>query len=252
MSAPDTLSTYLDGRTRPLELWWRDDDLETPSPALSVCLEALSGAGITAAFAAIPSGLTAGAVETLTGTGSVLFVHGWTHTNHAPPGDKKCEFGTGRPLPTRLAEIARGRERVQALGGGRAIACFVPPWNRLGDDLLPTLGRAGISALSAFAAPTRSPPPATVPRLDTHVDLIDWRGTGGAISDAEFVERLLQHDGVDGPVGILSHHRVTEPGAWATWRPILKRLDDHPAARWLTPVEALGRVGVDLGERRIG
>lgn len=253
MSARDTLAALLDRRgeqDRPLALWWRDDDLETPSGALSVCLEALGEAGIAAAFAAIPGGLTAEAVAALDGTGSALFVHGWAHTNHAPAGEKKCEFGATRPLTDRLAEIARGWARLRQVGGERALACFVPPWNRIGEDLLPVLGAGGIAALSAFASPKRPAPPASVPRLDAHVDLIDWRGTGKPVPGATLATEIIKHDGVDGPVGILSHHRVTDRGAWTDWQPILRLLSDHPAVQWLSPGDALARVGVEPGKRR--
>lgn len=255
MNGLETLSAHLDARGeagRPLTLWWRDDDLEAPSDALSVCLGALDDAGIDAAFAAIPAGLTADAVEALAGSRSVLFVHGWAHANHAAAGEKKSEFGPHRPLAERLAEIASGWQRVREIGGDRAIGCFVPPWNRIGNDLLPALAGTGIASLSAFASPQRQPPKAAVPRLDTHIDLIDWRGTGAPISEDDLATRIVQHDGVDGPVGILSHHRVTGPDAWAAWRPVLRLLRAHPAVRWLSPGEALGRVGLDGTERRIG
>lgn len=255
--ARDALAARLDRRVqdegaRPLELWWRDDDLEAASPALTACLETLGDLGVAAAFAAIPKTLAETAVAALDGSGSVLFVHGWSHTNHAPPTEKKCEFGAGRPLADRLSEIGRGWERLQGLAGERAVACFVPPWNRIGEDLLAALDRAPVVAVSTFASPKRPAPPAAVPRLDTHVDLIDWRGTGGPISGDALAERILEHDGVDGPVGILSHHRVTDPGAWSMWQPVLRLLCEHPAVRWLTPGEALARVGVEPGERRNG
>ncbi|MEQ8586650.1 MAG: polysaccharide deacetylase family protein [Thalassobaculaceae bacterium] len=255
MTALDTLSRHLDAREaagRPLALWWRDDDLETPSDALSVCLAALDAAGIAAAFAAVPAGLTPAAVAALGGSRVVLFVHGWAHVNHAGADEKKSEFGANRPLADRLAEIARGWDRVREIGGDRAVPCFVPPWNRIGDDLLPALSGTGIGALSAFASPKRRPPAASVPRLDTHLDLIDWRGSGAPISGEALATRIVQHDGVDGPVGILSHHRVTGPGAWADWRPVLRLLSAHPTVRWLDPGEALTRAGTNETERRIG
>ena len=232
--AQDALAAHLDGRAldeeaRPLELWWRDDDLEAASPALTACLETLGDLGVAAAFAAIPKTLAETAVAALDGSGSVLFVHGWSHTNHAPPTEKKCEFGAGRPLADRLSEIGRGWERLHGLAGERAVACFVPPWNRIGEDLLAALDRAPVVAVSTFASPTGKPVPG-----------------------ATLATEILEHDGVDGPVGILSHHRVTDPGAWSMWQPVLRLLCEHPAVRWLTPGEALARVGVEPGERRNG
>lgn len=255
MTGLDTLSRHLDARGaagRPLALWWRDDDLETPSDALTVCLNALEEAGIAAAFAAVPAGLTPAAVAALGGRRAVLFVHGWAHANHAGAGEKKSEFGAHRPPADRLADIDRGWNRVREIGGDRAVPCFVPPWNRIGDDLLPALSGTGIGALSTFASPNRRPPKASVPRLDTHVDLIDWRGSGAPISGDALAIRMVQHNGVDGPVGILSHHRVTGPEAWTEWRPVLRLLSAHRAVRWLNPGEALARAGMDETERRIG
>ena len=107
--------------------------------------------------------------------------------------------------------------------------------------------------MSGFVGMGRTPRPASVPRLDTHVDLIDWRGTrapisvdGAAAALAAWIERKLAKDddtGVDGPIGILSHHRVTDRAAWASWVPLLALTAAHPAVRWLCPREALSMVG---------
>jgi len=258
MSARDTLAAWLDarGRADPIDLWWRDDDLETASPALDACLDALAALGVTPAFAAIPAGLRPPALEALDGIRADILPHGWSHANHAAAGEKKCEFGPARPADERLGDIARGWERVQALAADRAVACFVPPWNRIGDDLLARLDETGLAALSGFASRRRAAPPAAVPRLDTHIDLIDWRGTGGPITAdalaATLVERFREQDGVDAPLGILSHHRVTGREAWAAWQPVLALLSDHPAIRWLSPRDALARVAVEPTERRNG
>lgn len=243
-----------DGGT--LRLWWRDDDLEQSTPALGRLLQALDRIGVVPALAAVPGSLRPEALAALAGTGARLFVHGWRHVNHAARGAKKSEFGTGRPLDLRLTEALQGRRRLEEIAGERALPCFVPPWNRLGGDLAERLDAAGFAALSGFAPRRRPPLAATVPRLDTHVDLIDWRGgrlplTANAVAMA-LLDRIAPSGAgndspVDGPVGILSHHLVTDASAWASWQPLLAALGGHPAVRWLEPGEALAAVGAASG-----
>lgn len=254
----DRLRAALDGLAaagRTLRLWWRDDDLERPTPALDDLLAALGEHGIVPAIAAVAGRLEPAAVAAVAAGPARLFVHGWLHANHAGAGAKKSEFGPERPVEERLAEIAEGRRRLAALAGDRALACFVPPWNRIGADLPDRLGEAGIAALSAFAPPARPAVAGAVPRLDTHVDLVDWRGgrlplTADAAA-AGLADRIRpaipaenRESPVDGPVGILSHHLVTGADAWRAWRPLLAVLSGHPAVRWLDPAAALAAVGV--------
>jgi hypothetical protein len=255
VSELDPLLRHLAARAeagRVLTLWWRDDDLETASDRLDACLDALGEAGVVPAFAAIPDGLREDGIAALRGSAAPVLVHGWSHANHAPAGEKKGEFGAHRPLDDRLQDVARGLTRLQAMAGDRARAWFVPPWNRVAPDILPHLRGIGIEAVSAFASRSRAPAPASVARLDTHVDLIDWRGSGGPVSVSALVEAICRQDGVDGPVGILSHHRVTDRGAWSAWRPVLRVLSDHSAARWLEPARALAHVRTQAQERRTG
>lgn len=267
MTAVDRLREVLDavgGRGGRVDLWWRDDDLERPTPALAALLEALGEHGVAPALAAVPGRLVP---EAVAAAGAArLLPHGWLHADHAGPGAKKSEFGPERPLDARLAEIAAAWGRLSALAGDRALACFVPPWNRIGADLPGRLRETGVAALSAFVPPRRRPAPAAVPRLDTHVDLIDWRGCRAPLP-AEAVAAALaariaapiaappaeRHEtSVDGPIGILSHHLVTGAPAWRAWRPLLAMLAGHPAVRWLDPEAALAAVGVGTETRRTG
>jgi hypothetical protein len=255
----DALSGRLDALAdagRAVALWWRDDDLERPTPALDALLETLGEHGVTPALAAVSGRLTPDAVAALATTPARLFVHGWLHTDHAPPGGRKSEFGPERPAAIRLAEIADGRRRLAVLAGDRALPCFVPPWNRLGDDLLDRLAEAGVTVLSGFAPWGRPPAPAAVPRLDTHVDLIDWRAGRAPLAAAAVAAALADRIGargespVDGPIGILSHHLVTDPPAWRAWRPLLAALAAHPAVRWLDPAAAMAAVIGVAGDAR--
>jgi len=249
---------------RCIDLWWRDDDLERATPALAALLDALGEHGVAPGLAAIPGRLVPDAVAALAGGPARLLVHGWLHADHSAPLAKKSELGPERPAAVRLAEIADARRRLCALAGERALPCLVPPWNRIGDDLLGRLPETGVTALSGFAVRGRLPPPAAVPRLDTHLDLIDWRAGRAPISAEAAAETLAGWIGVpavapgedharrcgesrvDGPIGILSHHLVTGAAAWRAWRPLLAALAGHAAVRWLDPAAALAAVGVPL------
>lgn len=259
MTGLDPLSRALDAAEaagRVVTLWWRDDDLEAPSEALDWMLAALTPHGIAPALAAVSARVSAEAVAALDGNGVVLFPHGWSHADHAPMAEKSSEFGPHRPIETRLTECRDARLRLAVIAGDRALPCFVPPWNRIADDLAGRLHEAGMLALSGFVRLGRPPGPASVPRLDTHIDLIDWRGSrrpigveGAAAALCAWVEhRLAGKDdgGVDAPIGFLSHHRVTDRAAWASWSPMLALTAAHPAVCWLTPRAALSAVGTAL------
>ena len=255
------------GRT--VALWWRDDDLERPSVRLDALLGAVAEHGIVPALAAVAGRMLPETLGALQASPAPLFVHGWRHADHAAAGAKKAEYGPERPLEVRLAEIAEGRRRLSALAGDRLVACFVPPWNRLGADLLGRLRETGMTALSGFAPWAGAPAPADVPRLDTHVDLIDWRNGRTALTAAAVAAALetriraaarpgCRESSMDGPIGILSHHLVTDPAAWRAWQPLWAATAGHPAVRWLDPRSALAAVApvasVDAGNdvRRIG
>ena len=92
--ASDRLRATLDGLAvagRTARLWWRDDDLERPTPALVALLEALGEHGIVPALAAVAGRVVPEAVAALAAGPGRLFVHGWRHTDHAGAGARKSD-----------------------------------------------------------------------------------------------------------------------------------------------------------------
>jgi hypothetical protein len=155
-------------------------------------------------------------------------VHGWAHRNHAGPEEKKQELGAHRPVETVLDELARGLRHLQDLHGAQAAPVLVPPWNRIHDDVVQGLPGIGYAALSVFGP--EKPAPLRV--LNTHVDLIDWRGTGGA----KELDTLLSEIAValqrDAPIGLLTHHLIHDAGAWEVLDRVLALTAGQPRPRW--------------------
>lgn len=222
--------------------WWRDDDLGDPTARLDPLLDVAAALDIEPLLAVVPNWATPRLPKALEGHRARVAVHGWAHIDHQRGAGKKAEFGDARPIAI-LAEEARvGRARLMDLFGEALLACFVPPWNRMAPDLAEVLPGAGYRAVSVFGAR-----PAAVTRqgllwVNTHVDVIDWRGDrrfigAGAIAETIILElrrRRAESDGDDEPIGLLTHHLEMQPDDWKDFSALCDILVTHPAARMLS------------------
>ena len=224
---------------REASLWWRDDDAVRPTCELARLLSLRPECPL--GLAVIPRGAQAALAGELTGSVDVL-VHGFAHANHAPDGWRKSEYPPGRVVPE---EMRAGRRRLEALFRERALPIFVPPWNRMGHDAARALPAAGYRMLSGY----RGQPDAALPRLDTHADLIDWRG-GRRFAGTNAVLRAIAGDFEARrrrrcedlpPTGVLTHHLVHDPDAWRFLEDLLAWGDETPGVRWVRPLDVLGR-----------
>lgn len=224
---------------RKATLWWRDDDATEPTPALERFVSLADGLPL--ALAVIP----AFAEPSLSGyceRAPALFIlqHGWRHENRAGAGEKKSEFPANRSAGEVSSEFAEGRERLRALFGERALAVFVPPWNRCDSAFLPVLRSCGLAALSRFGA--RRGAPGFVEE-NTHLDLVAWRQGRGFIGAEAALGRLVFHlearrRGEErGAVGILTHHLLATGETLDFLARLLAVTRAHKAARWLAAPE---------------
>lgn len=222
-------------------LWWRDDDAVTATPALETLLTAAEDAGISPVLAVIPGRLNADLPNMLAGRRVHVALHGWTHTNHQPSGSKKAELGDARPLGTVLQELKDGRTVLQDAFGPQFLPMLVPPWNRTIAAVQEALPSIGLRTISRYDQDKPLTP--GVPRIDTHLDLIDWKGTRGFIGVDAALSRLAdviardRASGRLGPIGVLSHHldEVEETARF------LRILAEHMAeeADWLAGQDVL-------------
>ncbi len=223
------------GRTA--TFWWRDDDAADATPALGALLQRAEGHAL--ALATIPAKATAAFAAALAEAPETVDVlpHGLAHANHAPAGEKKAEFGAHRPLDTQRAEIGAGWARLQAIAGARARPVFVPPWNRIDPALADRLDEAGLTAVSLYG-PRR--PGSGARTLNTHVDIINWRGTRGFVGEPTALATATRHlaarrtedaamDPTE-PTGLLTHHLAHDADCWVFVDAFLAAIDAHPAA----------------------
>lgn len=216
--------------------WLRDDDAIEPSDRLETLLALTDQARVPLTLASVPAGATTALAQRIEAAPHVsIAVHGWRHVNHAPAGEKKQELGLHRGEAKIIEEIESGLTRISSLFGAQSVAMLVPPWNRIDSTLLPLLNTIGFRALSVFGPEKREAP---VPLLNTHVDIIDWKGNRGGrgrdILFAEIAERIetLTGDPLD-TVGILTHHLDHDTAAWDFLEELFAHTADHPACRWM-------------------
>lgn len=222
----DRLSLAAD-KGRKVRLWLRDDDATEATPALERLLGLLAAHDAPALIAAIPGALDPSLPDRLSDAPRTrVAVHGWSHANHAPPGAKKTELGVDRPVEAVIAELRRGREHLQGAFPDRFLPILVPPWNRIAPEVVAALPSAGFAALSTFG-PERAAP---VPLINTHVDLIDWRGHRGGRSDMDLSATIgaLLDSGLS-DIGVLTHHLAHDAQAWSFLERLLALADRHPA-----------------------
>lgn len=243
MSAWHALQSELDawsedGRTA--TLWWRDDDAVTETRALSRLCDVAGAHGVGLCIAAIPADVRPDILARNDWPdGSAILQHGYAHQNHAPDGEKKSEFGADRGTDDIVSDLGRGWSVISR--SLNALAAFVPPWNRIGNNVIKALPDLGFFGLSTFGPRKQTMPVGGLYQTNTHVDPIDWRGHRGYVGDDAAISQMIAHlsarrtGSVDAmePTGILTHHLVHDDACWRFVETIAQTVADHPAARWL-------------------
>lgn len=236
--------TQWHAESRTPRLWWRDDDAVAPTEALARLIDSARGRPL--ALAVIPAEMQPTLARCLPDSVTVL-PHGYAHRNHEPPERKKAEFGATRNLGAARHEIETGVAMLAQAFGDAFLPLFVPPWNRIDPTLAARLPEFGLAGLSTY---NDRPPNDPVARLNTHVDILDWkhkRKTGKAafigeeiaydlLTDA-FRRRRLCTAGTDPgePVGLLTHHLEHDEACWA----FLTDLSGWGAFKWVDARTAL-------------
>jgi len=225
--------------------WWRDDDAVAATPALDTLLEVARGP---IALAVIPARLQPDLMPRLRGNPEAkVLQHGFAHINNAPAGGRKSEFPDERDLEAIRADLGTGFKKLSAAFGPQFLPVLTPPWNRAGGRTVAILQSIGFMGLTRYL-PRPAAQAAGVNLSNTHVDVIDWRGTGigstrpflgeSACLDLFIghlrARRLGEADGQE-PTGVLSHHLVHDPSTWRFLEKLRDFLGNQAAARLLDP-----------------
>ena len=243
-SFDDEISRWRDlGRS--VDFWWRDDDAARHALELSRLLDLATACAIPLALAVVPVGADRGLLKGATPEISAL-QHGVDHINRAGPDEKKTEFPSHEPVENALQRLAGGLGQLTLAAGTRAVPVLAPPWNRLHPALIPELANAGYRGLSTFGPRAKARPAPGLSQVNTHVDIIDWKGGRGFAGVDQVLGQAIGHlearraGRVDAqePTGWLTHHAVHDEAAWS----FLERLFDVTrgvaGVRWLK-VDAL-------------
>lgn len=215
----------------PARLWLRDDDAIAPSAALDQLLDLTEASNVPVTLAVIPADAGAALAARLQKAAGVsVAVHGWSHHNHAPALEKKQELGAHRPIPQVLAELERGFLQLSQQYQQHFTPVLVPPWNRISPDVVAGLPGIGFEALSVFG-PERQ---AALRLINTHVDVIDWRGGRMGRPDAVLMDEIAaditrSHQ----PIGLLTHHLVHDAQVWSFLARLFALTAGHPGCRWV-------------------
>jgi peptidoglycan/xylan/chitin deacetylase (PgdA/CDA1 family) len=235
----DVLSRALDRRAaagQPVQFWMRDDDAVVPSSALDQLLKVTGDLQIPLTLAVIPKFAGPELAERLLPERNVtVAVHGWAHVNHAGLGEKKQELGAHRPLSTVIDDLRRGFDRLRHLFPNHFSPVLVPPWNRIAPAMISALPTVGFQAVSIFGPETV----VALPMMNTHVDLMDWRGTRGGRTSDTLLADLAAAVNRGGPVGFLTHHLVQDTQAWGFIELLFALTANHPGCCWTSLPELL-------------
>ncbi len=226
-------------------LWLRDDDAVDVTGALERLFASTGKHSIPLLLAVIPKNATQALADLTNRALHVTWaLHGYRHRNYAPAGEKSQELGAHRPVSQVLGELEAGYARLTSLCADRISPVLVPPWNRIAPEVAKGLPALGLSAVSTFGAADPACGISGLRTINTHLDIIDWKGTRGGRDHAWLVSELVRllkverESGGGRPVGILAHHLDHDDVAW-DFLTGLFRQTHHPAARWLTVRELL-------------
>lgn len=232
---------------RAVEFWWRDDDAARPDPALARLLALAERARAPLALAVVPAGAQAGIFAAMGPMTSVI-QHGADHRNRAALGARKSEFPDGAPVAEAIARLASARDRLADLAGPRMVPALAPPWNRIDRSLLPALAGAGLRGLSQYGARGAAEPAPGLRQVNTHVDIIDWRGSRGFAGEAAVLRMAQAHlaarrsgraDPAE-PTGWLTHHACHDEAAWIFLERLFEFTLRRGAIHWRSAAELFG------------
>lgn len=221
-----------------LPFWWRDDDAVTATAALDRLAALSEDTGLPVHLAIIPAHADDTLVASMNGAPLIPVVHGWAHRDHSGGADKKNEFKT--PRAEAQAETAQALARMRTLFGAALAPMFVPPWNRIGAEVVQALPAQGYTALSTFGARTPAQAAPDLTQINTHIDPIWWKGSRDLIDTTQLIAQACAHltartegrEDAAEPFGLLTHHLVHTDAIWDFASAFIHEVQSGGATPW--------------------
>lgn len=212
---------------QPLSFWWRDDDAETDSPALSALLSLSEEFNIPLALATIPLGADESLSTAITtvnhrqGTKLITILqHGYSHRNHAPHPQKKQELGMHRDINTIIDELVIGKTKLSHLFSDCFVSVQVPPWNRIDDEIIERIASSNLfDVISRHGMVNNKKMP--INEVNIHIDILNFKGTTCFLGTGKVIAQILKHlqyrranNYHNEATGLMSHHLVHDEATW--------------------------------------
>jgi len=229
------------------EFWWRDDDATRPTGHLERLVRLSETYAVPLVIAVVPEPAEPELASWLANCPLVRTAqHGFRHHNHEPEGAKKSEYGESRSEADMADEIRAGWSRLGAFEN--RVPVFVPPWNRLSATGLEAARKAGHVGVSGFQARPQLEPVAGLRQVNTHVDVIDWRGHRGFVGEAKALADMVGHLAAkrrgsadrSEPTGLLTHHLDHDEATWAFVEKFLHWTRQRDTVKWPSVADVFG------------
>jgi hypothetical protein len=223
------------------DFWWRDDDAAALSTPLARLLGLAEQSGVPLALAVVP---LEAVPELFNGLRTSVLMHGTDHRNRARPGEKKTEFAAHEPDDEAIERLAAARQRLADHAGARFLPVLAPPWNRFKHPLARRLPDAGLHGLSGYGPRDSAEAAPGVYQVNSHVDIIDWRGGRNFVGDEAALRAAVAHlaarrsgeADAEEPTGWLTHHAVHDAATWEFLERLFERTRGQ-GARWRDAAE---------------
>jgi hypothetical protein len=239
------------------KFWVRDDDASEKTQNLERLRDLAFKHNIKIGLAVIPGKIAPNLSDFLDNNTRYFYpmCHGWQHINHNQR-NKPAEFGPDRPISSMIMDAQSAFSLFnRRLGTLKVI--FVPPFNRVTPALikaLPNIGFFGTSLMPNYlerkilqlgsrlnlSAAIKIPDFSDGPRIDVHLDLINWREKTAQetkIIVSNLVQQLrgrrLGLVAADKPIGLLTHHLAHNERIWRACHEVLEVLQSHKAVEFI-------------------
>ncbi|UOA34300.1 hypothetical protein DSM110093_04135 (plasmid) [Sulfitobacter sp. DSM 110093] len=223
--------------------WWRDDDTEACTDDLDRLIALSERFDAPLHLAVIPVAIADDLADRLSMSPHVYSLqHGFAHKNHEPKGTRASEVGVMRDLTLIETDLREGWRRMQVARLPNILPVFVPPWNRIGEQVLPYLPQWGYTALSNFDARPHPEPVPGLQRFNGHIDPIRWKEGAKFAGEEKTLEQCVRHlrkrrleDAYrDEPTGFVSHHLQTDEDTWSFTEALMSRLTQGAKTQWIS------------------